>query len=293
MIGTMHIPGEKWLYLRIYTGCKTADTILGKTLNPLTRKLISEGIARKWFFIRYSDSDFHLRYRVEFQNEESCAEFIPRLNAELKNYINDGLVWKLEIGSYQPETKRYGSETIELAEELFHQDTEAFLEFMDYENGIKDEDARWLYAMASIDSLLSDFNFQLNEKKDLLLHLSRIFGEEFGKDKHLAMQLSQKYRKHRDRINRLLNEKGGNNSVILNSLIKRSEMTRNTVNNILRMNTKDIMEPTLNDLLTSLIHMSLNRIFRNNNRLHEMVVYDLLFRYYKSKLYQKKGAKSH
>ena len=40
------------------------------------------------------------------------------------------------------------------------------------------------------------------------------------------------------------------------------------------------------DLIKSFIHMSLNRIFRTNNRLHEMVIYDLLFRAYKEQYHR-------
>ena len=40
----------------------------------------------------------------------------------------------------------------------------------------------------------------------------------------------------------------------------------------------------MSSLLTSLIHMSLDRWFRTKNKLHEMVIYDFLSRYYKSEI---------
>jgi hypothetical protein len=41
-------------------------------------------------------------------------------------------------------------------------------------------------------------------------------------------------------------------------------------------------EVDLNDLITSYIHMMMNRSFRSRQRIHELVLYDFLYRYYKS-----------
>ncbi|MDR0295220.1 MAG: hypothetical protein LBH91_03380 [Prevotellaceae bacterium] len=35
-------------------------------------------------------------------------------------------------------------------------------------------------------------------------------------------------------------------------------------------------------MLSSYIHMTLNRLFRTQQRMHELVMYDYLFRYYTS-----------
>ena len=44
----------------------------------------------------------------------------------------------------------------------------------------------------------------------------------------------------------------------------------------------------LYSIIGSHIHMSLNRIFRSENRLHELIIYDFMTRYYKSKIAQNK-----
>ena len=41
-------------------------------------------------------------------------------------------------------------------------------------------------------------------------------------------------------------------------------------------------------LMGSYIHMLINRLFKSKQRLHEMVIYDFLFRYYKSEIAKKK-----
>jgi hypothetical protein len=42
------------------------------------------------------------------------------------------------------------------------------------------------------------------------------------------------------------------------------------------------MEPSFTELLASYIHMMLNRIMTDQPRMHELVIYDFLARYYKS-----------
>ncbi|GHV23349.1 hypothetical protein FACS1894174_09080 [Bacteroidia bacterium] len=44
----------------------------------------------------------------------------------------------------------------------------------------------------------------------------------------------------------------------------------------------------MNELLKSYIHMMLNRLFRSKNRMHEMVLYDFMFRYYTSGIAKEK-----
>ncbi|HBX51207.1 MAG: hypothetical protein A2275_06955 [Bacteroidetes bacterium RIFOXYA12_FULL_35_11] len=58
------IPGSEWLYYKIYCGPKTADTIIENVFLPVSSKLFENSLIKKWFFIRYSDSDLHLRFRI-------------------------------------------------------------------------------------------------------------------------------------------------------------------------------------------------------------------------------------
>ena len=57
------ILGDEWLYYKIYTGAKTADNILIDVIKPIAQTLFDEQVIDKWFFIRYSDPDFHIRVR--------------------------------------------------------------------------------------------------------------------------------------------------------------------------------------------------------------------------------------
>lgn len=51
---------------------------------------------------------------------------------------------------------------------------------------------------------------------------------------------------------------------------------------------ENMLERPLIDLMGSYVHMLMNRLFKSKQRMHEMVIYDFLYRYYKSELAKKK-----
>ena len=271
-----------WLYLKIYTGTHTADRILNDVLYPFWIEVNDKDKAEEWFFIRYSDPDFHLRFRLKSVKGTYQNEYCDTLNAKLAYLKSSNLVWKVEEAVYVPEYDRYGKATMVMAEKIFSADSNAFMRFLNIESEL-DENARWLYSIASINGLLDDFGYSSVEKKDLLLSLNRTFSNEFGKDSQLAAQLSERYRKYRRHIGEILDESF---LPFFEILSIRSEEQRDAVATINEHCDKSLSVER-DKLLSSFIHMSMNRIFRNNNRLHEMVIYDLLFRHYKSMIYRK------
>lgn len=45
----MFIPGSEWLYFKIYTGTKTADSILKKELYAFVKEMIKCDLIDRWF----------------------------------------------------------------------------------------------------------------------------------------------------------------------------------------------------------------------------------------------------
>ena len=60
------------------------------------------------------------------------------------------------------------------------------------------------------------------------------------------------------------------------------EDLKNIVERFLMLNKEDKLEISITNLLASFIHMSINRCFRSKQRLYEMMLYDFLYRKYKS-----------
>ena len=73
-----YIPGDQWLYFKIYTGFKTADLLLREVIPRIANQLLAGHIISKWFFIRYSDPELHLRLRFCLQDTSKVG--IPKLH---------------------------------------------------------------------------------------------------------------------------------------------------------------------------------------------------------------------
>lgn len=280
-----YISGDEWLYYRIYCGRNTADKLLFNNIFPLMQSFIAENAISIWFFIRYADPDPHLRVRMKLIGNEKIGGIIEGMNKELAMMAGDDRIWKVEIGTYQPEYERYGKLSMPFIEKLFFHDSRAYCA-LQQSTTKANGDISWLYALISADQLLNDFGFSTERKKDLLLYLSRSFGKEFGKDKALARQLSEKFRSSRQRIVEIMSREPASSSdeIMFAILSQRSNNDQKEIKNILGLYDSGSMEVKMDDLLASLIHMSMNRLFISNNRMHEMVIYDLLHRYYRMQM---------
>jgi len=275
------IIGDDWLYYKIYTGRKTTDYILVEVLKPIIEKLIENKIIINWFFIRYEDPKHHIRLRFNLSNDKNLCLIIDSLKDSLKNLIEQDLVWKVQIDTYQREIERYGEKTIELAEELFFIDSQLIVIFLSLIEGNEGEEIRWLFSLYAIDILLDNFNYSKENKLFLLEQLKTGFGNEFGMNRNLKKQLDNKYRIERKKIETFLDLDKDTNSeyiLILESLEIYSHNLRPIAKRILQQ--KENLK--LDNLISSFIHMTMNRLFVSKNRFHEMVVYDFLYRYYKS-----------
>ncbi len=274
------IIGSEWLYYKIYTGPKTSDLVLTNIIKPVAETLLKNKSIDKWFFIRYSDPKPHIRVRFHYTNPTSVAEIINTLYEPIKEYIEEDLVWKVQIDTYQREIERYGVKTIEQSEALFFYDSRMIIDFLDMVEGDEGEELRWLFGIRAIDTLLSDFGYDDDRKLTLLEGLKMGFGAEFGMNKFLKKQLDKKFRDEKDKINEFLVFERKDNSdyaPILDILDQKSDDSKTAVKSILSIaNAYEI-----DSLMGSYIHMLMNRLFRSKNRLHEMVLYDLLYRTYK------------
>ena len=103
------------------------------------------------------------------------------------------------------------------------------------------------------------------------------FLREFGYNKFNAKQLNKIYRKHQKTIWKILEGKDNANPLDeLNSVFRqRYKVMKKYLHTVNEKGAK------LN--MPSLVHMSLNRLFMTDNRVNELLIYNFLYRYYKSK----------
>lgn len=279
-----YILGDEWIYYKIYTGQSTSDKILIDIIAPISQSLLREKIIDKWFFIRYSDPESHLRVRFHLENSNNFHIVINKFKNILKHYIKTDLIWNIQLDTYKQEIERYGGKKkLELSENLFFYDSEMIVKFISTIDGEEGEEIRWLFSLKAIDIFLDSFNFTIAEKLSLLNNLKTSFGYEFGMSKPLKTQLNQKYRNNREKIETFLSSTFFINpdyNEIQNLLDEKKVNSLETIKKIITLSKKTRIE--IDNLLISHIHMTMNRIFKSKGRIHELVIYDFLYRYYLS-----------
>lgn len=286
------IIGDEWLYYKFYTGPKTADILLTRMVKPLAEQLLTSGDIDKWFFIRYGDPKLHTRVRFHIKSPPSLLKVVQAVSALSKPFIQEDLIWKIQVDSYQREIERYGSRSMELAETLFFYDSQMTVDMLDLIEGDEGERIRWLFGLRAVDTMLEDFKYSMEEKYDLVTRLRENFGREFNMNRSLKEQMEKKFRADRSVITDLLNhtnDQESEMSPLFELLEQKSKAMQPLTPEVLKLyNNKEPNPFFLNDLMASYSHMMVNRLFKSKQRLHELVLYDFLHRYYKSEIARRK-----
>jgi thiopeptide-type bacteriocin biosynthesis protein len=290
---TEHIPsrtfslGSEWLYVKLYCGLKTADNILTKVVVPLVRTFWQDKVIDQWFFVRYEDPEHHLRIRFHGQGH-FYGLVIEALHQALVPYEEVNLLHALRTDVYRRELERYGLYNITNSEALFFHDSEATLQILSMLDGERGDHARWLLALRSVDMLLTDFGYTLSEKHTLLFQLQDKFKLEFNSISAESRKVfGSRYRKARVQIEEVMRIHQPEEYELipaLDILYARSKAWAPVVQQILVSIKDKTVEIPLNELLSSYVHMTLNRFFRSKQRMQEAVVYDFLHQYYASQL---------
>lgn len=274
--------GSEWLYYKIYTGVKITDTILIEKLYPIIEELKANNLIEKWFFIRYRDTDEHLRLRFYSPKKENLFQVIQYLYPVIEKLMAEDIIWKVQLDTYQRELERYGSATMETSESIFYYDSEMIVAYLALKPFFLQEETELLFSFLAIDSFLNVFSLPNKQKLDLLDKLQISFKKEFNATKILKKEFDKNYRSLSARIEAFINNQDDEFSDVY-QIINHKE--RN-LKNLFSKETFQL-EMDLNSFLSSHIHMTINRQFSSRQRHYECLIYDHLYRYYKSVNYQK------
>lgn len=284
--------GSEWYYLKIYCGVKIADEVLKHEIKDLTETLLHEGIIKQWFFIRYNDNGTHLRLRLQLTEAKNFTSLTELINLKLSALIRAHIIANIQVDTYNREISRYGSTTIQEVEKIFYYDSQFVVSLLSSrpESSIS-ENLRWQAALLSADTILKDFHYDLEGRRHLVKELFTVFHKEHGDKKELKLLLDKKYREHKNSILECLSLETKDEilSIVKEALILRSKQNKKCVDFILKQISEKNVEVTKDDMVASLIHMNLNRIFVGRNRTNEYVIYSFLKNYYESLLYKQKS----
>jgi len=280
-------PGSEWLYAKLYAGAATADHVLTQVVAPVVESALASGAADRWFFIRYGDPDVHLRVRVHGDPERLDAEVLPPLEAAAAASVDAGQVWRVQFDTYEREVERYGGERgIQLAEQFFHADSDAVLAVLRSLSGDGGLDLRWRLALSGIDLLLEDLGLSLAEKASVARAAREGYGREFGVDGAFRGAVGKRYRTERANLEALLDPRQGTPAGLapgLEALRRRSLRMAPVAAGLRELAQGGELPVPLTELATSYAHMHVNRLLRSAQRAQELVLYELLDRFYSAR----------
>ena len=263
-------PGDEWLYFKIYGGIKTCDDLICGKLYSLMSRLKRSGEISQWFFIRYSDPDFHIRLRLRLVSDDFFGKVVWAVNKLLRPMCDNDTLHKFVIDTYCREIERYGENVMQLTEELFCIDSECVCAVLRKISGTS-PDYRWILAFVSVDGFLSALGFDVNEKLALMGRLSASYRAEFGYNGHNGKQLNDMYRSRRNAITKALH----GDDVAITAVVPYFERRNRFI-----ASKACGKEASLN--VASLVHIMMNRHFASKNRVNELLLYDFLKRFYRS-----------
>lgn len=285
MIPRTFIPGSDYVYFKIYSGTKSADEILSRVVGPLTTMLIDAGAISKYFFIRYSDPASHLRFRMLLSDRSQYGVVFSHFYQMMQPYVDNGIVNRVMCDTYEREIERYGASTMDLSEELFHVDSVSvihILQAIEELDAYRREDVRWQLSVKLLEDYLTAFDYEQQDRQRIYTRMSDGYKREFGFTSHtMTKQLNDKYRKEESAIRQMLEDEeylAEYRSLLGTRFENMTAVARNIRDEVLSSETQE----RLDHLLCSYLHMTMNRLFKSQNRLHEMVVYEFLNKYIRS-----------
>jgi thiopeptide-type bacteriocin biosynthesis protein len=282
------IVGSEWLYVKIYAGQATVDELLVETVRELVAAGMASGAIKEWFFIRYSDPDWHLRLRMRGAPTRLVAEVLPAISAAVTPLRKSGHVWRMQCDTYEREVERYGGPIgVVLSERLFAVDSEAVVALLGAMDDESPTDVRWQLGFIGLHSMLEALGFTLQEMHAVARDARRGAGMMSQEDAALAHQLGARFRGMRSLLDQLLD------GTLLSQpglaafdpeLARRDNALRGLGAELRAAEARRELSVPLSQLAGSYMHMYTNRLFASSARAHELVLYDFLERSYLSKL---------
>lgn len=265
----IYLPGSEWLYIELYSTECLANLILTSIINYLRKK--DECVL--FFYVRYHVPSFHLRLRFNIPNFESGCR--KQLMSFCQMMFEKRMFYDMKICTYKRELERYSLVPYKELERFFCYETELILNSFELCPSIKSwELSVWLINMY-FDVLQLPVSFRVNMLSDTYASLAK----EFRLDGDGQKLLNKKFRLNNSRMCEIIEKNILENDT--NLLHIKEEFLQNTSDyfmGLLQQKDNEYFVKHISDLF----HMANNRIFSDNNRKHEMVVYYWLNKYYKS-----------
>lgn len=285
--------GTEWLYVKLYCGIGSVDMILSKIISPLIKIIAQHDLIEKWFYVKYRDPEFHVRLRFKLKGFSDTLKVLSILTDGINESEDHSLIWKIQPETYIREIERYGINTIDLCESIFFIDSTVAIELLNIFINDKNEVLKSLWSLRLVDEIFNICKFSLEQKRSFVEIAQKGFHSEFGTNKNSMNSINAKYAIYKDKIKDFMIEDINTSYPRIAYLIKYKTMELNPLlGEIMNLENCDKLEIGLFHLLSSIIHMMLNRLITQKERVHELLIYEFLSKYYTTQSYLNKQSTS-
>ncbi len=151
---------ERCLYTLLHAPRERHEDLLRELVAPVVREAVSSPELDSLFFVRYSDPDWQLRFRILGRPAWVDGPVRLLIERSLPPLRERGLVERWEFASYQREYDRYGGEEgMRLCERVFLHDSLAVLALIDAERRGLLAKSRREYSLAFVERFLDLLGF--------------------------------------------------------------------------------------------------------------------------------------
>ncbi|MEO0734046.1 MAG: thiopeptide-type bacteriocin biosynthesis protein, partial [Bacteroidota bacterium] len=277
-----YLPASEWLYFKLYAGVNATEKIIAQRLPVLLPQLKQAGLIDAAFFLRYHDSDHHLRLRVRLADTNAAGSVLNRVRDFFAPEIRTGYVWKFQIDTYQRELERYGYRNITAAETIFDLDSSLHLRCKSLLTAEARQELGWLLLLRATQIYLDVFLPDAAEQLSFLRERRETFFAIFNTNKVQKRELTLRYKDRMTEIAALLeNERLPFDQT--EDFRQALAVFERELRRVFDRYFGDAELPALRDYLGSYIHMSILRFVKCKNKKHEHVLYYFLERYHLQK----------
>lgn len=263
----MFLPGSEWLYVKIYAGRMTLDNLLSGRLSAVTRRLLDSGLVKQFFFVRYNDPDPHIRIRFQGNPAELFHQTVlGELFHELEREVESRAIHKIQTDTYQRELERYGFQSIDLFESIFHYDSLNTLNFLSGPDDTSD-DRRIIFSISSVMQMLTAMQFTIAECFELVKVMRENLLKMVDSTRENRKLVGMTFSRHLDEMTVRFYDGLLAPATGLDTLLS-------------RLRKENPCEENLRSKLASVVHMSINRVFVSNSMQYEFLVLSCLYKFF-------------
>ena len=286
-------PGSNWLYLKLFCGKAQLENVLLTVSTEVAQQFAGKTIP--WFFVRYSESGWHLRLRYAGKEKFLSTELLPHIAQILQPLLKTGVVSRFQTDTYIRELARYGGvDAIRHCEDIFCVDSNAFVSLIPHLETNPSPDLRWQLVLRCMHDTMEAFSLETADKLKIVRAYRDGFAREFSLDAASTKRLAAKYRAHRIEIEGLVS--GGETLINIDEdatkvLTQRREHIAQIATKLQHGQQAGDLDRPLSHIIASLLHMHANRFLPDKARAQELVLSTFLCRAYETKLARGKSKK--